>query len=103
MAFPSCLHCGSLTDLGYPMLLNKHLCHDCDSEVDTTFCGVCGVIGLPDDMVYASNGDGPHCPDCVPAVESEIIRAGQFDEDEDEIFGALDYNWRDPFMGWVKE
>lgn len=69
---PFCYHCGTEQGLNtVPMLNNIHLCPKCDIFMDTTFCGVCGIIGLRDDLVLAKDGDGPFCPDCCAAVDAE--------------------------------
>ena len=95
-----CLSCNATDDL-VAVYGNQYLCIECDGTAqETTFCGVCGIIVLIDDAVYASNGDGPHCPDCIEAVEDELITtAAQLDMLPDDWDAPndddLSFNWGD--------
>lgn len=98
-----CNECGTEDDLtGVTLLHNLALCHHCDPIADTTYCGVCGIIAYRDDLRFASNGDGPNCPDCTKLVEVEIALAHSdalddgcgCTEDADEFYG--DFNGLTP-------
>ncbi len=86
---PYCELCTTTHNLVHELLNHKYLCADCAPKADTTFCGVCGIIGFRADLVFASNGDGPHCSGCLPLVEAEILAAEDWD----------DGHWNDDWPG----
>lgn len=82
MSAPTCDYCGTSERLGHVMLFNKYLCETCEMFLDTTFCGVCGIIGMVEDMNFASNGDGPNCPECTEILEESIVSTAEDLEDD---------------------
>lgn len=66
------------------------MCHACEAKADTTFCNECGKLGYFKALTYASNGDGPNCPDCTDLLNSDILAAEEADD-----FSAID-RWADP-------
>ncbi len=92
---PYCLHClREDGDLGVVMLNNRYLHQRCAPRVDTTYCDVCGILGIVEDFVFASNGDGPVCPDrCLEEIESEIAHAD--DDWGHEVDDGFDEPWAD--------
>lgn len=94
MSAPTCDYCGTSERLGHVMLFNKYLCETCEMFLDTTFCGVCGIIGMVEDMNFASNGDGPNCPDCTDILEESIADTESGDGDDLDVWfqSGLDYD-----------